>query len=134
MTRPLSELGPNQRLRQVTLLDLRPDQDVFDPALESSIKTPTIGFTFAFLSSLAAELDFSALTTRGREYRSAIERGETPPASAVNTEDWWDIARWVLEHRLTRRLEAEGAAPFEARRRASLGVSQMLAPIRELLR
>lgn len=122
-----------KRHRLVTMLDLRPEQDVFDPALDGPSRSPILGVSFAFLSRLAW-CHPTALAKRGWDYRKAMAAGELPPHDAVNLEDWWDIARWVLERRLTARLEADGVQQHEARRRAALGVSQMLAPIRELLR
>ena len=105
-----------------------------DPALEEGSRSPIIGISFALLSKLAEQVTEQALSARGRDYRVALERGEQPPAKAVNLEDWWDIARWVLERRLAARLSAEGVPQHEARRKAALAVAQMLAPIRELLR
>jgi hypothetical protein len=117
---------PTTRLRLVTMLG-------DDPALADKSRSPVIGFSFALFSWLAG-CDSGVLAQRGRDFRQALERGEPPPPKAVDLEDWWDIARWVLEHRLAARLEAEGVPQHEARRRAALGVAQMLAPIRELLR
>jgi hypothetical protein len=104
-----------------------------DPGRADRSKTTILGVSLAYLSVLAG-VEKTTLQARASEYRTAIREGRTPPPESVNLEDWWDLARWVLEHRLAARLEADGIQQYEARRRAALAVSQMLAPIRELFR
>lgn len=124
---------PDRRTKSVRMLDLRPDRDLYDPAMDEHSRSPVIGVSYALISLLAG-FSNADLAERGRDYRKAVEGGETPPAGSVNLDDWWDIFRWLLEHRATSRLTAEGVPLYSARRRAALEVAVMLAPIRELLR
>jgi hypothetical protein len=127
---------PERRTRAVLLLDLRKHGgELYDPALDDGSKSPILGVSFGLLSRLR-DLDDGALAARGRAYRLAVDAGKMPPPNSVNLDDWWDIARWVLEHRRVANIREDNPdiGLEEAREQAGLDVAQMLAPIRELLR
>lgn len=129
--------APGRRTRSVALFDLRPGSDVYDPALDPGSKSPVIGVSFAMLAKLGHCRSAGELARLGREHRLATKAGRMPPPRAVDLDDWWAVARWVLVRRrafqiLGERPESSGETSlFE---QAEADVDEKLAPIRELLR
>jgi len=128
--------APGRRTRSVALLDLRPESDVYDPALDPGSKSPVIGVSFAMLAHLGHCRSAGELARLGREFRLATKAGRTPPPRAVDLDDWWAVARWVLVRRLEVQIGSDGglAPDDDVRSMAERDVDRMLAPIRELLR
>ena len=127
---------PNRRSRAVTLLDLRPASDIYDPALDDNSRSPILGVSFLLLEKWGLARYPGEFARLGREYRDATAAGKLPPPRAVNLDDWWDIARLLLERRQEARLSADDPSidPADAQEQAGLDVAAMLAPIRDLLR
>jgi hypothetical protein len=127
---------PERRSRAVTLLDLRPESDIYDPALDDNSRSPILGVSFQLLEKWGLARYPGEFSRLGREYRDAIAAGKLPPPRAVNLEDWWELGRLVLERRQEARLTADdpNIDPDDAQEQAGHEVAAMLAPIRDLLR
>lgn len=123
-----------RRTRALILFDDRPASDCCDPALETGSRSPILGVSFAFIERIRGGCAEGDLARFGRDYRLALAAGRLPPPRAVDLDDWWNIARWMLEGRRAARLESEGMDAELAREQAGLDVAAVLGSLRELLR
>jgi hypothetical protein len=55
------------------------------------------------------------LACRFHDWNRSQTEGTTPPPGAVNADDWWDLARWLLEHRRAAKVGANDSATVDQR-------------------
>jgi hypothetical protein len=76
------------------------------------------------------------LACRFHDWNRSQTEGTTPPPGAVNADDWWDLARWLLEHRRAAKVGANDSATVDQRHLAwkhvRLEVAQFMGLFREL--
>ena len=104
-----------------------------DPGSTPGSKSTVLGVSLAGLARLAC-VGESTISARASEHAAAATKGVEPTSRTVDVNDWFDLARWVLEHRMIAKLRASGLVLPDAREQSRHAVAEMLAPIRELLR